>query len=255
MLDDLQWLGLDWDQVEYQNENTKRYATALDTLAAKGALYPCSMSRAQIKRLGRPSPDGGYVYPNSNRHRSLPKSGWRDCREPLRAKLPDKIFTPIELSGADLSQNPGRALGDPVVRTRDGHVAYNLAAVVDDAASGVTHVIRGQDIAPSTATQCALMELLDIEAPTHRHHFLLLEPRGDKLAKLHGSIDSSILKAHYNHLELSGWLAHVAGLAPNADGIAPQALVDSFRWENVRQKNAVVRWNASASRLEVGACP
>ena len=91
-------------------------------------------------------------------------------------------------SGLDLSQHVAAEMGDPVLRRRDGAIAYHLAAVVDDARAGITRIVRGRDLATSTATHVALQRLLGLPTPAYRHHFLLLEESGGKLAKLHGSI-------------------------------------------------------------------
>ena len=249
MLTDLKWFGLNWDELNIQSQNTAQHHAALDKLAGSGTLYPCSMSRAEIKRIGIRSPDGGFAYPNTNRGQPLPETGWLDSKEPLRAQLPDKTFNPQELSDGQWSQNPSRALGDPVVKRRDGAIAYNLAVVVDDATSGVSHVIRGSDIASSTATQLALMELLDIPAPVYRHHFLLLEPRGEKLAKLHGSIGTPTLREHYGPRELCGVLANIAGIREEPTPCTPEQLLENFSWDNVSQDDIILRWDEAQNRL------
>ena len=207
------------------------------------------MSRSEIKKHGITSPDGGYAYPNTNRDQPLPDGGWRDSNEPLRARLPDQIFSPKELSHLDLSQNPGQALGDPIVRRRDGAIAYNLAVVVDDDATGISHVVRGSDIASSTATQLALMDILGIESPTYRHHFLVLEPRGEKLAKLHGSIGVPTLRNHYSASQLCGLLAHLAGLTDTPSPQTPKDLLQEFTWDRVRKEDTVLKWDESSNRL------
>src|SRR4029077_7991310 len=109
--------------------------------------------------------------------------------EPLRARLPEGPIELADETGADLSGYPGRTPGDPIVRRRDAAVAYHLAGVVDDAAESVTRVVRGRDLAATTATQVALQRLLGVATPRYRHHLLLLERRGEKLAKLHGAVD------------------------------------------------------------------
>ena len=249
MIDDLTWFGLDWDELNIQSENRDNHEAALDKLANAGLLYPCSMSRAEIKKVGRRSPDGGFAYPNTNRGMPLPATGWRDCQEPLRAQLPDKTFHPREQTLNAWEQNPSAALGDPIVKRRDGAFSYNLAVVVDDAQSGITHVVRGSDIGSSTATQLALMELLGIEAPVYRHHFLLLEPRGDKLAKLHGSIGTPVLRQHYSSQELCGILAHLAGLQGRPQPCAPHELVENFSWNQVRKNDLVLEWDEAELKL------
>ena len=248
ILEALAWLGLRFDTVLTQSHDHARHASALDALAAQGALYPCSCARSRIKAQGRKAPDGGFAYDNACRGRPLPAGGWRASKENVRARLPDQALRLIDESGLDLSQTPATAMGDPVVFRKDGVVAYQLAVVVDDAAQGVTRVIRGRDIAASTATQVMLQRLLGLATPTYRHHFLLLEPRGEKLAKLHGSVGFRELSRHYDGPALCGWLAHLAGLTRDSAPTTPAALLESFAWSRVRDDDVVVRW--SGQRLE-----
>ena len=249
MIQDLTWFGLDWDELNLQSENTAQHHAALDKLAQSNMLYPCAMSRAEIKKIGVRSPDGGFAYPNINRGTPLPPEGWQQSEQPLRAQLPDKVFEPVELSTGNWAQNPSRALGDPIVKRRDGSIAYNLAVVVDDANSQVSHVVRGSDIASSTATQMALMELLNIPSPIYRHHFLLLEPRGEKLAKLHGSIGAPVLRQHYGPQELCGILAHLAGLQGEPKPCTPRQLLEKFSWNDVSQQDIVLKWDETQNQL------
>ena len=134
-------------------------------------------------------------------------------------------------------------MGDPIVRRRDGVIAYQLAVVVDDAAANITDVVRGHDIAPSTATQVMLQRLLGMPMPRYRHHFLLLEDSGDKLAKLHGSIPFSQVRARYSGADLCGWLAHTAGLLDAPRACTLEELVGAFDWVRVPREDVVVRWN------------
>nr|HEX4315034.1 glutamate--tRNA ligase family protein [Kofleriaceae bacterium] len=242
--DALAWLGLDWDAVVVQSDRGAAHAAALDELAASGRLYACACSRAARTR---PAPDGGFAYDNTCRARAV--HDWRACAEPLRARLDDDAVVLVDELGVDLSQTPARDLGDPVVRRRDGAIAYQLAVVVDDAAAGVTDVVRGRDIAPSTATQILLQRALALPTPHYRHHFLLLEPgRADKLSKLHGSIPYSAVRARYRGDELCGVLARIAGLGDGAPA-TPGMLVAHFAWSRVRRDDVVVRWQDGAGLI------
>lgn len=248
--EDLAWLGLDFDAAERQSATGARHAAALDRLEAAGHLYPCACSRADLRRAGRPAQVGGFAYPGTCRGRALPPGGWRASREPLRARLPEGRLTLRDESGLDLSRDPAAELGDPVVRRRDGAVAYHLASVADDAAVGVTRIVRGRDLAPSTATQVRLRELLGFAVPVHRHHFLLLEERGGKLAKLHGAVDLDALRPRYDAPGLVGFLAHVAGLRPTPAPLSAAALLEGFAWARVATRDRVVR--ATEAGLEAG---
>ena len=273
----LEWLGLDWDAVELQSANTARFDAALDALAALGLLYPCRCSRRELREnfsravraprrrvvadriaaRARPNDEsgarelqlgdahimyGGVRYPGTCRARALPAAGWRAAREPLRFRLPDTRVVLFDESGAELSQNPLAVFGDPIVRRRDRATGYTLASVVDDAAAGVTRVVRGRDLAPQSATQTLLRRALALPAPQHRHHLLLLEPRGDKLAKLHGAIGLPELRRRFQDAQVfCGFLAHAAGLLSAGESASPRELLASFSWQKVARKDHMLR--------------
>lgn len=250
MTRDLAWLGLDWDCVREQHDGTARYEAALDRLAADGRLYPCACTRSQIRAAGMRTPDGGYRYPGTCRARSLPEpGGWRACDEPIRVRLPEGVVHLVDEGGLDLSQDPVATFGDPVVRRRDGAFAYHLAGVVDDEASAITRIVRGRDLATTTATQIALRTLLGFAVPSYRHHLLLLEPRGDKLAKLHGAVSAAELKPHYDAAALCGLLAHAAGLRDRPEPTTPSELLADFTWDRVATEDRVTLWDGQSLRF------
>ena len=235
------WLGLDWDATIVQSTQTSAHAAALDNLAAQDRLYPCACTRAQRTR---PAPDGGWAYDNTCRGRRLPAGGWRASTEPVRARLDDDRIQLVDDADLDLSQTPALELGDPIVRRRDRVIAYQLGVVVDDAGETITDVVRGRDIAPSTATQVMLQRLLGYSTPRYRHHFLLLEPSAKKLAKLHGSIPFSELRGFYDGPRLCGVLAHAAGLVSSARPCMPRDLIADFDWTRVTRVDRVTTWDA-----------
>lgn len=243
---DLAWLGLDFDGVDLQSDATTHHVDALDRLAALERLYPCRCTRSQLRDAERGA-DGSVRYPGTCRERDLPASGWRATDEPLRVRLPDGIEAPPDESGDSL--DPGAAPGDPVVRRRDGSVAYQLAGVVDDGRIGVTRIVRGRDLASSTITQVALQRLLGLPEPRYRHHLLLLEQRGTKLAKLHGAVGADHLRAHYDAASLCGALAQAAGLRDDPAPLRPSELLADFDWQRVSRDDQLMRW--TGERLEL----
>ncbi|HEX7837109.1 MAG TPA: glutamate--tRNA ligase family protein [Kofleriaceae bacterium] len=241
LIEACRWLGLSWDAVVVQSDRRAAHEAALDALAARGRLYPCTCSRA-TRAGGRRAPDGSWAYDNTCRGRALPPGGWRASADAIRARLDDDRVELVDDGGLDLSQTPARDMGDPVVRRRDGVIAYQLAVVVDDHDAGISDVVRGRDIAPSTATQVMLQRLLGMPTPRYRHHFLLLEPGRGKLAKLHGSIPFSQLQARHAGPALCGILAHAAGVAATTAPCAPAGLVAAFDWQRVPRADRVARW-------------
>ena len=169
----------------------------------------------------------------------MTQANWRDCDLPLRAQLPDGIVVPKTYDASVLAQDPAAVMGDPVVRRRDKAVAYQLAVVVDDAAWGVDTVVRGRDIAGSTATQVALQRLLGLQEPIYWHHFLLCHQNEQKLAKLHG--DTALAwRTTYDAPGLCGFLAHAAGLLAQPEPCTPRDLAAMFDWRRVRSDDLVL---------------
>ncbi len=246
MREALAWLGLDWDTESLQTDSRAAHEAALDRLEAAGRLYPCVCSRSEVARAGIRAADGGWRYTGRCRTRAFPAGGWRSVDGAVRFRVPEGAIALRDESGLDLSQDPLEAMGDPVLRRRDGAIAYHLAVVVDDAASGITRIVRGRDLAASTATHVTLQRALGLPTPTYRHHFLLLEETGGKLAKLHGSVGWRELARAYTGEEACGRLAAIAGLRPDATPTTPQALVADFDWASVRTGDVVARWTGGA---------
>ena len=160
-----------------------------------------------------------------------------------------QVGTYVWLGQALLGLQPWNHDTELEKRIRDGGVAYHLANVVDDAREGVTRVVRGRDLEATTATQIALQGLLGFETPEYHHHLLLLEPRGDKLAKLHGSVSAPELRGVYPAPALCGVLAHAAGLLDAPRDVRPEELLADFSWDRVRREDRVLEWDGVALRL------
>jgi glutamyl/glutaminyl-tRNA synthetase len=242
MLSALEWFGLDWDEVLLQSANRSSHEAALDRLADRELLYPCSCSRSEIKRSGERSADGGWRYPGSCRNRQLPKDGWRAVQETLRLRLTSERVDPKDEGGVDLAQDPAAEMGDPVLLGRGGLIAYHLAAVVDDGRQQITRVVRGRDLAASTAIHVTLQRLLALSTPVYRHHFLLLEKTGGKLAKLHGAVGWRELREYYAPETLCGLLAEAAALIESPAPMRPGDLLANFDWRRIRSEGRLARW-------------
>jgi glutamyl/glutaminyl-tRNA synthetase len=129
-----------------------------------------------------------------------------------------------------------------VLLGRGGSIAYHLAAVVDDGRQQITRVVRGRDLAASTAIHVTLQRLLELPTPAYRHHFLLLEETGGKLAKLHGAVGWRELREHYAPDALCGLLASAAALIEAPEPIRPGDLLSGFDWRRVRSEDRLARW-------------
>lgn len=189
IFEDLDWLGLTIDgEPIVQSERTQLYQQALDSLRAGGLVYACFCTRAEIAQsLTAPHGDAGTHYPGTCRpllddpeRRATTPHCWRlDSGKALRAAgLPSWV----EVDGTRFDGKPGD-FGDAILARKDAPSSYHLACVVDDAASGVNLVVRGEDLRPSTPTQRLLQILLDLPEPAYLHHPLVTHDDGRRLAK------------------------------------------------------------------------
>jgi glutamyl-Q tRNA(Asp) synthetase len=196
IFEDLAWLGLTWDEPPVRQSDRKAlYDRALAQLAAQGLLFPCRCTRGDIAAALAAPQEGvqpAQAYPGTCRHRPMSEAGPGDAiRLNLEAAL-DRLPTLTFIETGPLHPgthhvDPADLLaceGDAILQRRDtGMAAYHLAVVVDDAAQGITHVVRGDDLFPATAIQCVLQALLDLPEPIYHHHDLVRDGAGKRLAK------------------------------------------------------------------------
>jgi glutamyl-Q tRNA(Asp) synthetase len=187
--DDLVWLGIEWDApVLVQSERTGAYAAALDHLRERGLAYACFCTRADIAQsLTAPHGDAATSYPGTCR--GVPDDRARRASTPHcwrldAAKAVDLGGLPTwhEAGGRSFAAEPGD-LGDAILARKDAPASYHLACVIDDAESGVTLVVRGCDLRPSTPIQRLLQHLLGLPEPHYLHHPLVTHADGRRLAK------------------------------------------------------------------------
>ncbi len=236
---DLEFLGLDWDgEVLVQSRRAQLYDAALEQLKAKGRVYPCTCSRAEIQRAASaPHGDEGPIYPGTCRAGAAKKEG----RTPaLRFRVAKGEWSVDDLVRGRFTQDVLAQVGDFVVRRADGVASYQLAVVVDDAASGVTHVLRGDDLLSSTPRQLQLYEALGLEAPAFAHVPLLLQPDGKRLAKREGSSTvAGLREAGVPAEAIVGALAKWSGLGDGRP-VRARELVAGFDLGRVRREPTVV---------------
>ena len=187
ILDDLRWLGLDWDgPVVRQSAHRGLYASVLSALRQAGHLYPCRCSRRLLADVS--APHGALaVYPGHCRDRA-PLWGPQDGRLPSwRLRLEPGVLRWQERGGPCGRQDGPTAVGDVVLRRADGVVAYHLATAVDELLMGISEVVRGEDLWPSTGAQVAVMAALGAAPPSYAHVSLWLDARGERLSKREGA--------------------------------------------------------------------
>ena len=189
IFEDLRWLGLDWDgEPIVQSQRTVAYVDALDNLRERGLVYACFCTRADIAQsLTAPHGDAATSYPGTCR--ALPDDPERRASTPHCWRLDSGKALELsglpswtEADGERFAANPSQ-IGDAILARKDAPASYHLACVVDDAAAGVTMVVRGADLRPSTPIQRLLQTLLDLPEPTYLHHPLVTHEDGRRLAK------------------------------------------------------------------------
>jgi glutamyl-tRNA synthetase len=234
---DLRWLGLDWDAGPItQTSRLTLYQAALEKLQAQELVYPCTCTRSDVERSasaphGEAAGDTTVAYPGTCSHRTVADA----------AKLTDRPFAwrmrtnTTAFSFDDGYRGPTRVAlqahgGDFVVWKSAGTPAYQLAVVVDDAAMGVTEVIRGDDLVPSTPRQLLLYQALGLTPPAFTHVPLVVGPDGRRLAKRHGDTRLATLRAGGITAEaLLGLLAWSCGWIEQIEPISARALLPRFR--------------------------
>jgi glutamyl-Q tRNA(Asp) synthetase len=202
---DLAWLGIAWEQpVRCQSEHLDDYRAAIAKLSHMGLIYPSFESRSEIAALvaereargGWPrDPDGAPLYPGASKRLGTAERERRmvNDRYSLRLDMEAAVAQAGSLQWTETGAGPQgdtgsipaapQAWGDVVLARRDTPTSYHLSVVIDDAAQGVTHVVRGQDLFWATSVHRLLQALLGLPAPIYHHHRLLLDADGRKLSK------------------------------------------------------------------------
>ncbi|WP_233789281.1 tRNA glutamyl-Q(34) synthetase GluQRS [Eggerthella lenta] len=229
---DFEALGLTWDEGPYfQHDRTEAYRAAYDELRERGLVYPCFCTRADLHAASAPHRGEKPVYPGTCRHLS---DGERAVRAQQRMPaqrliVPDREVAFVDQVQRSYAQNLVADCGDFLVQRSDGAFAYQLAVVVDDAAQGVTSVVRGVDLLCSTPQQLYLQELLGLPHPVYAHIPLLVAERDRRLSKRDRDAALDALLAHFKTPEaVIGHIAGITGLAPTCDPATPEELLATF---------------------------
>lgn len=199
---DLAWLGVAWEApVRRQSEHFADYAAACRKLEAMGLVYPAFLSRSEVAALTRGrdwprDPDGAPLYPGSDRDLDPDEAGRRiasGAPYALRLRTAEAAALAGPLSWQEAGAGPGgetgtitadpTAWGDFVLARKETPTSYHLSVTVDDAAQGVTHVVRGRDLFHATAAHVLLQRLLGLPTPAYHHHGLITDASGRKLSK------------------------------------------------------------------------
>ncbi|MCQ1781082.1 tRNA glutamyl-Q(34) synthetase GluQRS [Neorhizobium galegae] len=213
---DLAWLGLGWEEpVRRQSEHFDAYHAALDRLTEMDLVYPAFLTRGEVKarvaareadgKSWPRDPDGSPLYPDDDRHRShkerrrLIADGVRHAFRLDMGKALSLIEAPLSWietgdgERGEIIADPS-AWGDVVLSRSDAPSSYHLSVTVDDAAQGISHVVRGLDLFEATAAHRLLQELLGLPQPVYHHHRLVMGADGRKLSKSEGSTGLAALR-------------------------------------------------------------
>ena len=250
ILEDLAWLGLDWDEgpersgpyPSYrQSERHHFYEAALALLHRQERLFPCRHSRKDLLRLAT-APHGAEglpPYPASLRPHPL-EPGWFDAYHngkpdaALRFLVEDRPVTFEDRVYGAITEPVHETVGHFVLKRRDGVYAYQLAVVVDDLLMGITEVVRGEDLLASTARQIQLIEALGGARPVYAHVPLVVNAEGQKLSKRDQGLTMHSLRERGARPEaLVGYLGYSLGLIPVSIPCVPADLIPHFAWERV----------------------
>lgn len=239
MMRDLERLGIFWEgEVLFQSERAELYRGCFEKLRESARVYPCFCSRAALHAAEAPHlSDGSVVYSGTCRYLSAEEVAEREKRRSpaWRIQVPAEESAEIRYSDGLLGeclQNLARECGDFVLRRADGVFAYQLAVVVDDALSGVTEIVRGEDLRSSAARQVWLYRMLGFETPVFYHIPLLTDADGRRLAKREGDSLSDALEK-YSPREIVGKLAFASGILEEPTPVSPEELVKYFDWEKI----------------------
>ena len=255
LIEDLKWLGLDWDEFYRQSERFDIYREYAQRLVESGHAYPCFCTVEELEEERKKAEEKGVPYRYSGKCRALTREEVESLKESgkpytIRFKVPEgRVVVFEDLIKGHIAINVDD-FGDFVIVRSDGTPTYNFVVVVDDALMGVTHVIRGEDHIPNTPKQILIYEALNFQVPKFAHLPVILGEDRSKLSKRHGAVsvrnyreEGYIPEALFNYLCLLGW-------SPPEEGkeiFSKEELISIFRLEDINSSPAVfnkekLRW-------------
>ena len=241
LLDDLAWMGLDFDgEVLYQSARGEIYEKYFNVLKDKGLIYPCYCSRAELHATTAPHlSDNTPIYNRRCLLRAARGEQPPEGRSPaFRVMVPDKELGLLDRIAGEYRENLLRDCSDFVVRRADGIFAYQLAVVVDDALSGVSEVVRGNDLLFSTPRQIYLQKTLGFATPSYCHIPLLVDAAGRRLSKRDGDGCMETVRQKYKTAApVIGALAAALGLIAKPEPLSPKELLPLFDIQKIPRES------------------
>jgi len=249
----LAWLGMTWDTGPvYQTTDLSPYQSAINTLATQGHAYPCSLSRNEIERAALSAPDAAdeqrEQLEHDTRYPGLSRDRVGQKLSPLGTLSQDntRLLVPDEPTQFDdqftgpQTANTQQQVGDFLIATKAGLPSYQLAVVLDDASQGVTDVVRGDDLIPSTHRQIWLQKLLGFSPPQYWHVPLVIGTDGKRLAKRHGDTRlTSYRQRGVTPQKVIGLVAHWCGQSDKPSEVSLASFVAAFEWQAIPKEPIV----------------
>jgi glutamyl-tRNA synthetase len=247
ILESMQWLGIDWDEGPniggdfgpyYQSERKALYRSSVETLIANKKAYRCYCTKEELdaarEALKANDPKAQFVYPGTCR--DLPDEPSRP--HVVRFAAPKVGATVFMDKVFDLISTPNRELQDFVLVRRDGYPLYNLAAVVDDHAMGITLVARGRDHIGNTPQQVLLYQAFGWETPEFAHLPMMLSPKGEKLSKRHAAVGVQDYRDRgYSAMGVLNYLVRFGWSFGDQEIFSREELIESFDWKRVNKSD------------------
>lgn len=245
MLRDLEWFGFTWDMpLMYQSDRKEAYQEAYKALQDQDLLYPCFCTRADLHSARAPHFGDEIIYAGTCSHLTrAEQQAYAEKRSPsFRIRVNDQPFCFDDCFQGHQCFSLKETSGDFVVRRSDGVYAYQLAVVVDDAAMGVTHVIRGVDLLSSAPRQRYLQDCLGLPSVTYGHAPLIVDGEGRRLAKRNQDASLTYLKeeARWSPQRILGHLAWIAGLIEQDEPCTLDVLVQEAQLNALCYKRTIV---------------
>lgn len=245
ILQQLESHGLEWDEARYQTQHVPEYCDALSTLQLQKLLYPCSCTRAELALTSIAGPDGP-IYAGTCRSKIISTE-----KHALRLRVIDDSLSFVDLLLGQQTRDLPREIGDFVVQRSDGILGYQLACAVDEAAQGITEVIRGADLLDSTFRQLYVQQQLELPHARYGHLPVLVLSDGKKLSKQNHAEPIAASRASQNLLQCLTALGQSPPVA--LAGAPPREIlgwaVPHWQIGRIPQKSALQWSNGSASGI------
>ena len=243
LLDDLKFLGLDYDELYIQSQRINFYQKSFENLQKNANLYECFCRRQDIFASSAPhASDGKIIYSGRCKHLNQEQRDFLHSQGPgsTRIEVPDEELSFLDAHYGLQKSNLAKDCGDFIIRRADNAFSYQLAVVTDDGENGVTEVVRARDLIDSTFQQIFLYKCLKYPEPSFFHIPLLITKEGRRLSKRDKDCSMEYLRKNYSSQEIIALVLNLAGMLKKREGISLQEAISIFNPELLPKKDIVV---------------